>query len=85
MAAILSRPQCDNNEITTRNIQLLQCHIISWDLHGPIFCLLLGISSGLSNLACDWLSIVWAYSEQEIENGPWSVAFQMMSDQQQQQ
>ena len=24
-----------------------------------------------SNLACDWLSIVWAYSEQEIENGPW--------------
>ena len=25
-----------------------------------------------SNLACDWLSIVWAYSEQETENGPWS-------------
>ena len=24
-----------------------------------------------SNLACDWLSIVWAYSEQETENGPW--------------
>ena len=23
-----------------------------------------------SNLACDWLSIVWAYSEQERENGP---------------
>ena len=23
-----------------------------------------------SNLACDWLSIVWAYSEQETENGP---------------
>ena len=23
------------------------------------------------NLACDWLSIVWAYSEQETENGPW--------------
>ena len=22
-----------------------------------------------SNLACDWLSIVWAYSEQEAENG----------------
>ena len=22
------------------------------------------------NLACDWLSIVWAYSEQETENGP---------------
>ena len=22
-----------------------------------------------SNLACDWLSIVWAYSEQETENG----------------
>ena len=25
-----------------------------------------------SNLACDWLSIVWAYSEQETENGPGS-------------
>ena len=23
-----------------------------------------------SNLACDWLSRVWAYSEQETENGP---------------
>ena len=23
-----------------------------------------------SNLACDWLSIVWAYSEQKTENGP---------------
>ena len=26
-----------------------------------------------SNLACDWLCIVWAYPEQETENGPWSV------------
>ena len=26
-----------------------------------------------SNLACDWLSIVWAYSEQGTENGSWSV------------
>ena len=25
-----------------------------------------------SNLPCDWLSTVWAYSEQETENGPWS-------------
>ena len=25
-----------------------------------------------SNLAFDWLSIVWACSEQETENGPWS-------------
>ena len=24
-----------------------------------------------SNLACDWLSIVWAYSELETENGPY--------------
>ena len=24
-----------------------------------------------SNLACDWLSIVWAYSEHDTENGPW--------------
>ena len=28
-----------------------------------------------SNLACDWLSIVWAYSEQETENGPWRRPF----------
>ena len=26
-----------------------------------------------SNLACDWLSIVWAFSEQGTENGPWSL------------
>ena len=26
-----------------------------------------------SNLTCDWLSIVWAYSKQETENGPWIV------------
>ena len=25
-----------------------------------------------SNLACDWLIIVWAFSEQETENGPWT-------------
>ena len=31
---------------------------------GPIFCPLLGESSG-----CDWLSIAWAYSKQETENG----------------
>ena len=24
-----------------------------------------------SNLPCDWPSTVWAYSEQETENGPW--------------
>ena len=28
-----------------------------------------------SNLACDWLSIVWAYSEQETEIGPRSQWF----------
>ena len=26
-----------------------------------------------SNLACDWLSIVWAYSQQETGNGSWFV------------
>ena len=26
-----------------------------------------------SNLPCDWLSTAWAYSEQETENGPWSL------------
>ena len=24
-----------------------------------------------NNMACDWLSIVWTYSEEEIENMPW--------------
>ena len=47
---------------------------------GPVFCLArsnLRLCSAnhragyFSNLACDWLSIVWAYSEQETENGPW--------------
>ena len=28
-----------------------------------------------SNLACDRLSIVWAYSEQQTENGPWTVLY----------
>ena len=55
---------------------------ILWQKPGSIFCLLLGVWSKLrlcsanhragyfSNLACDWLSIVWAYSGQETENGP---------------
>ena len=30
-----------------------------------------------SNLVCDWLSIVWAYSNQETENGP--RAFSLMT------
>ena len=32
-----------------------------------------------SNLACDWLSIVWAYSEQETENRPRSTLVQKMA------
>ena len=31
-----------------------------------------------SNLACDWLSIVWAYSEQETENGPRTVQYMVI-------
>ena len=50
----------------------------SYPCIGPVFCLLLGASlrsanhraGYISNLACDWLSIVRAYSEQETENGP---------------
>ena len=48
---------------------------------GPIFCLLLRVSSDYaqpitrpgywSNLPCHWPSTAWAYSEQETENGPW--------------
>ena len=57
------------------------CHTFNASFTGPVFCLLLEVRSGcalpitgnyFSNLACDWLSIVWAYSEQqETENGPW--------------
>ena len=46
---------------------------------GPIFCLLLRVSSDYaqsitgqvywSNMPCDWLSTAWAYSKQV--NGPW--------------
>ena len=49
-------------------------------VNGDCFCLLLRVSSDcsannragyFSNLACDWLSIVWAYCKQGIENRPW--------------
>ena len=30
-----------------------------------------------SNLTCDWLSIVWAYSEQEAEIGPSALAMEL--------
>ena len=53
------------------------------DRHGSDFGLLFRVSLRLcsvkhragyfSNLVCDWLSIVWAYSEQETENGPISI------------
>ena len=37
----------------------------------PVFCFLLGASSDsarpITGQACDWLSIVWAYSKQETE------------------
>ena len=33
-----------------------------------------------NNLACDWLSIVWAYSKQQIENGPISATKQRAND-----
>ena len=51
---------------------------MSHNRSGPVFCFLLKSKLRLcsanhrtgyfSNLACDWLSIVWAYSEQETEN-----------------
>ena len=48
---------------------MLRNVIQSWP--GPVFCLLLGVSSGcawpITGLACDWPSRVWAYFEQETE------------------
>ena len=32
-----------------------------------------------SNLACDWLSIVWAYFKEETENGPRSCIFSIQT------
>ena len=34
----------------------------------------------LSNLPCDWLSTVWAYSEQETENWPWSFSTPVIAE-----
>ena len=36
--------------------------IMTWAIHRADY---------FSNMACDWLSIVWAYLEQETENWPW--------------
>ena len=58
------------------------CHCLP---PGPVFCLLLSSAQlrlcspnhkagYYSNLACDWLSIVWAYSVHETENGSRFVA-----------
>ena len=33
-------------------------------------CMTNHMAGYFSNLACDWLSVVWAYSEQETELGP---------------
>ena len=33
-------------------------------------CLAIHRTCYFSNLACDWLSIIWAYSEHKTENGP---------------
>ena len=49
---------------------------------GPVFCLLLGVSSDydqpitgqVTKVICPviWLSTAWAYSKQETENRPWT-------------
>ena len=41
----------------------------------PMLCSDHHRSGYLSNLVCDWLSIVWAYSEQEAENEPWNLSW----------
>ena len=52
-----------------RNNNIVCELMISWFLvgprSGPVFCLLLRVSSD-----CDWPSTAWAYSEEETENGP---------------
>ena len=58
------------------------CMVVTWPVArpGPVFlslalsklrlCSANHMAGYFSNLACDWLSIVWAFSEQETENGP---------------
>ena len=54
-----------------RRVQQLPCFFISCS---KLAQAALGQLQG-SNLTCDWLSIIWTYSEQEVENGPRSASF----------
>ena len=48
----------------------IRAHFLSFARSKLKLCSANHRSGYFSNLACDWLSIVWAYSEQETENGP---------------
>ena len=56
----------------THLIRLTRARFLSLARSKPMLCSTNHRAGYFSNLACDWLSIVWAYSEQETENGPWN-------------
>ena len=52
-------------------MKMIRAHFLSFTQSELRLCSANHRAGYFSNLACDWLSIVWAYSEQETENGPW--------------
>ena len=77
-APLISNGASGNNQ---GNVTAMLAEVTCWTVGKNRACFLfltrskLRLCSGnhrtgyFSNLACDWLSIVWAYSEQETENG----------------
>ena len=49
---------------------VIRAHFLSLAQSKLRLCLANHRAGYFSNLACDWLSIVWAYSKEETENGP---------------
>ena len=85
----MTRPISVSCQDILNNTQVLKCkqyHVTTLNTvlcnTGPIFCLLLGVSSDYSQpitgqvteVTCPVIdqSTAWAYSEQETENGPWT-------------
>ena len=82
---ISSSIELSNRGIVANFIISIHRYVISYErlLYETRTCFLLNAQSKVrlcsanhragyfSNLACDWLSIAWAYSEQDTENRPW--------------
>ena len=60
-----------SNAASSPWLQSSWARFLSFDQNKLRLCLANHNVGYFSNLACDWLSIVYAYSEQEKGNGPW--------------